>query len=347
MPRRDGSRGDPAGSGPPPRVHPEPDPGTPRRRDPPLRRLVWIPALIATTLLAATWAVLRVVLPEDERDLSTLIADLRRGDATSRQRDARFLAQRIAEAEARRGGRRIELDLHETGALRDMLLDPEADVFTRSYVSLALGRAGAPDVAVPALASLVTGDGAGGTGDALRAHAVQGLGLSRVEAAIAPLLEALRAESGEARWEMRLYAIGAIANVRLAVGRLRDEETVRTRLRECVQDPAPPVAWNAAAILAREFGDREGEAVLRRLLPRAGEAAGDAASMAPMAPMAPEARDRWACLALDALHALHGADLEPLAGEVAAEARRRGWRRTLRRAIAITEPSSPAADGGL
>ncbi len=242
-----------------------------------------IPQFFIFPLVLVTVGVLVYVFfiaaAQDHKPTSELLDDIRAGWLQTKNRSAFELAMRAHELEG--AGEHFTVD--ETRQIVSILQGTpgstnsssassgsaySGDVHLRAYLVLALGRAGAPELALPELLKALEGSGIEYTLEA-KVGAIRGLGLSRSVEVIDPLLTQLKNFPGDDSWEVRENILGAVTNI--AAGPDVDagvKARVSEVLRKHLEDPRWSTRWNAALFLATHFRDPSGVETLRDLLDR-------------------------------------------------------------------------------
>ena len=216
-----------------------------------------------------------VASSQDSRTIPELIADIETGGEHARKQDAYQLAllvQDLASTKPADGAEGGEADgqggaVYLSDELTDRLIslrgrfldEPE---FTK-YLTLAIGRAGAPAKTLPLMSEIALD--ASGDPDA-RMTAITALGLvprtldadGGPAAQAADVLARIVQESGGVdNWEFRWRGLGGLVNLEAPAG--------RDLLRGALADSRLEIRWSAACWLANYYGDDAGDHILRDL----------------------------------------------------------------------------------
>lgn len=246
--------------------------------------------LLMITVIVLIWLFF-VASAEDRRTITQILADMEVGGGHSRKQDAQALSIKVLEkqTEALKKGQAYRLTTDETQQLLRLFEQSEEDDELRVFFVLALARAGDYMHSWPVLEKLLATEG---TASAVRHAAIQGLGISRPELVtseegisrgeaelrrtkvVVALVQQLRKAVAAEDWEIRLTAVGAIANVLthnepIPAERREKDSSVQLAIRAIrplVADSRKEVSWNSAIILGKNFGDDAGETVLRNLV---------------------------------------------------------------------------------
>jgi hypothetical protein len=187
---------------------------------------------------------------QDGRSVSELIADIESGGAHARRQDAYALALKARDVSA--GGGRFSSE--ETRKLLRLLDRVKDEDDLAEFATLALGRAGDPDLTLGFMSRLALADD---TPAATRLHAVQALALSGSPRALETLYDVIERRQDPESWELRWIALAGAANIRDISG--------IPYLRKALAEPRREMRWSAACWLAIFFGEPSGRDVLWQL----------------------------------------------------------------------------------
>jgi hypothetical protein len=190
---------------------------------------------------------------QDGRSVSELVADIESGGAHARRQDAYTLALKAREVSSSAGGMG-RFSTEETRKLLRLLERVKGENDLEQFVTLALGRAGDPDLTLDLMSRLALADD---TPAATRVHAVQALALSRSPRALDTLYQVLDQRLEPESWEIRWIALAGAANIR--------HESGIPYLRRALAEPRREMRWSAACWLAIFFGEPSGKDILWKL----------------------------------------------------------------------------------
>ena len=176
--------------------------------------------------------VLFIASAQDNRTVEELLEDIESGSVHARHQDAFTLARMVGEA-SKSGGDTPFFSDAVTRKIIAFLERVKDDQELTKYFTLALGRAGSPELTVPVLERIALEEG--GSSEA-RSFAAQGLVLSRSAKAVEPLQGIVDRYGDAADWELRWYALAGLVNIghgNKAVG----AEAAVPYLRRALLDP--------------------------------------------------------------------------------------------------------------
>jgi len=188
---------------------------------------------------------------QDGRSVQELISDIESGGDHSRRQDAYALALKAREVAASSHGR---FSSEETRKLLRLLERVKDEDDLEQFVTLALGRAGDPELTLGFMSSLALADD---TPPATRLHAAQALALSRSPRALDTLYEVINRHQDPESWELRWIALAGAANIR--------HESGIPYLQKALAEPRREMRWSAACWLAIFFGEPSGKDILWQL----------------------------------------------------------------------------------
>lgn len=187
---------------------------------------------------------------KDQRTIPELIADIETGGEHARKQDAYALAMQVKTMEP---GEHLSREL--TAKLLDLMLRFENEEELCTFLTLAAGRAGVPELTLPVMTRLASD---AESPPQIRMNAVHALALSRSPDAAPVLKGVIATHTAEDQWEFRLRALAGLANMRHPDGAIL--------LRAALGDGQRAVRWSAACWLANFYGDGQGIDTLESLV---------------------------------------------------------------------------------
>lgn len=187
---------------------------------------------------------------KDQRTIPELIADIETGSEHARKQDAYALALQVQEMEA---GQYLSREL--TRKLLNLMARFEDDPEFCTFVTLAAGRAGVPELTLPVMTRIAADPD---SPPEIRMNAVHALALSRSPDAAAVLKQVIETHSARDEWEFRQRALAGLANMRHPDG--------VPLLRAALGDTERAVRWSAACWLAKFYKDGSGIDTLESLV---------------------------------------------------------------------------------
>ena len=187
---------------------------------------------------------------QDHRDIEELIRDIESGGQHARNQDAYALAVQVASLPP---GEYVSAETtQQLIRVRERFLDDKA--FSK-YITMALGRAGVPELSLPILERLALD---ADTDQEVRASAVTALGLHGSSESAEVLTRVASQTKSPEEWELRWIALGGLASLR--------HSQAPELLREALGAARREVRWSAACWLASRFADPAGADILEDLV---------------------------------------------------------------------------------
>ena len=209
--------------------------------------------LLIVTVAVLVW-LLFVASAQDNRSVAELISDLQVGGAHARKQDAYTLAQK-AKATTGKDEYFSAENTRQLLALVDQVEKRGDDPELLKFLTLAVGRAGRPEMTVPVMTRLALDET---SPPEARVQATWALGLSRSPQAAETLMKVVEMHSDAASWEFRWNALAGLSNL--------GEPDAQPLLRRALEDPRRELRWSAACWLANVFNDASGVDTLRSLV---------------------------------------------------------------------------------
>jgi HEAT repeat protein len=188
---------------------------------------------------------------QDNRSVEDMISDMESGGAHARSQDAYALALKANDLSSK-GECFSEESTRKLVVLLERLKGEES---LCEFLTLAVGRAGTPDIAIPLMTKTAL---LPETPPKARLNAVYALGLSGSARAVEPFKEVIDRYPGSEEWRLRWLALAGLSQLR--------EKSAIPYLRKALGDPRKELSWGAACWLANFFSDSGGVETLRKLM---------------------------------------------------------------------------------